>query len=136
MEEIFRRLAQHISKVMGSMWIFFLAILIVVIWLVTGPVFGFSTNWQLAINSFTTVVTFLMVFLIQNTQNRDTKAVHIKLDELLRAMKGTRPKLLDTDELSDKELEKLHQEFIRMSKSYETALNSRKKKEEPAKIIK
>jgi low affinity Fe/Cu permease len=135
MEENFRKLSTQISKVMGNMWIFFIAVGVIIIWLASGPATGFSNTWQLTINSTTTVVTFLMVFLIQNTQNRDTKAMHIKLDELIRAMKGTRPKLLDTDELSDKELEQLHKEFIDMSQDYEEVLKKRKKKTKPVDIV-
>lgn len=139
MEEMFRKLAQNSSKAAGSFQAFVLALLIIIVWSFTGPLLNYSTTWQLTINSFTTVVTFLMVFLIQNTQNRDAKAVHLKLDELLRAMKGARAKLIDTDELSDKELEDFHQEFIAMSQKYERALARRSKnknfKEKPAEII-
>jgi low affinity Fe/Cu permease len=95
------------------------ALLIIVVWLVTGPVFHFSDTWQLIINTATTIVTFLMVFLIQNTQNRDAKAVHLKLDELIRALKGARNQLVDLEELSDEELKKLENQFRRMRKRAE-----------------
>ena len=83
-------------------------------WGVTGPMFGFSDTWQLIINTGTTIVTFLMVFLIQNTQNRDAKAVHLKLDELIRALKGARNHLVDLEKLSDNELSQLEKEFERI----------------------
>ena len=83
------------SSVLGSAWAFCGAVLIIVVWLVTGPTFHFSDTWRLLINTATTVVTFLMVFLIQNTQNRDAKAMHLKLDELIRAVKGARNQLVD-----------------------------------------
>ena len=85
--------------------------LVIVVWLVTGPTFHFSDTWQLIINTATTVVTFLMVFLIQNTQNRDAKAMHLKLDELIRAVKGARNQLVDLENLSDDDLKKLEQQF-------------------------
>jgi low affinity Fe/Cu permease len=92
-------------------------VLVILVWLVTGPTFHFSDTWQLIINTATTVVTFLMVFLIQNTQNRDAKAMHLKLDELIRAMKGARNKLVDLEELSDEELSKLEEQFQRLHKT-------------------
>ena len=94
-------------------------ILIIVVWLVTGPTFHFSDTWQLIINTATTVVTFLMVFLIQNTQNRDAKAMHLKLDELIRAVKGARNQLVDLENLSDDELKKLEKQFQRLRKEAE-----------------
>ena len=90
------------------------------VWALTGPTFHFSDTWQLIINTGTTIVTFLMVFLIQNTQNRDAKAVHLKLDELIRALKGARNKLVDLEELSDDELNNLEQQFTRIRKKAET----------------
>ena len=93
------------------------AVIVIFVWLVTGPTFHFSDTWQLIINTATTVVTFLMVFLIQNTQNRDAKAMHLKLDELIRAIKGARNKLVDLEELSDEELSKLEKEFHRLHKT-------------------
>lgn len=107
----FRRLAQSVSLWCGSAWAFLLAAAIVVVWLVTGPIFHFSDTWQLVINTGTTIVTFLMVFLIQNTQNRDATAIHLKLDELIRAVKGARNDLVDLEELTDEEIEELREEF-------------------------
>ena len=88
--DAFRCFAQRASVLLGSAWAFCGAVLVIVVWLVTGPTFHFSDTWQLIINTATTVITFLMVFLIQNTQNRDAKAMHLKLDELIRAVKGAR----------------------------------------------
>ncbi len=93
-----------------------IAIAIIVVWALTGPAFHFSDTWQLIINTGTTIVTFLMVFLIQNTQNRDAKAVHLKLDELIRALQGARDHLVDLEKLSDDELKKLESEFERIGK--------------------
>jgi low affinity Fe/Cu permease len=103
--------ARKASNVLGSAWAFVCAILIIVIWAMTGPTFHYSDTWQLIINTGTTIVTFLMVFLIQNTQNRDAKAVHLKLDELIRAVGPARNKLVDLEKLSDDELQHLEQEF-------------------------
>src|ERR1700752_1996321 len=88
-------------------------------WAASGPIFGFSDTWQLVINTATTIVTFLMVFLIQNTQNRDAKAMHLKLDELIRALKGARNQLVDLENLSDDELKKLEEQFQRLRKQAE-----------------
>lgn len=104
-KSFFLRFANKTAKYSGHPMAFLLAVLIVVIWGLTGPVFHYSDTWQLVINTGTTIVTFLMVFLIQNTQNRDSKAVQLKLDELIRATKGAHTVLLDFEELSDKELE-------------------------------
>src|SRR5207302_11450050 len=93
---------------------FMLAALVVLAWAVTGPLFGFSDTWQLVINTGTTIVTFLMVFLIQATQNRDAKAIHLKLDELIRGVEGARTRLVDLEDLTDAELERLRNEFQRL----------------------
>lgn len=118
MQEFFRKFAHAASAAVGSAWAFFLAIVIILAWAVTGPFFDFSDTWQLIINTGTTIVTFLMVFLIQNTQNRDAKAIHLKLDELIRAVHGARNQLVDLEELSDKELEQLQQEFHALHQQY------------------
>src|SRR5438552_18594353 len=108
--DLFRVFARRSSMVLGSAWAFTLAIVIIVVWGLTGPAFHFSDTWQLIINTSTTIVTFLMVFAIQNTQNRDAKAVHLKLDELIRAVQGARNRLVDLEKLSDDELKKLEEQ--------------------------
>ena len=114
MNELFRQFAQKISQLVGSSWAFILAVLIIIVWSITGPMFHFSDTWQLVINTGTTIITFLMVFLIQNTQNRDAKAIHLKLDELLKGVKGARTGLVNLEQLSDEELENLQKEFERL----------------------
>ena len=117
--DAFRCFAQRASVLLGSAWAFCGAVFVIVVWLVTGPTFHFSDTWQLIINTATTVITFLMVFLIQNTQNRDAKAMHLKLDELIRAVKGARNQLVDLEELSDDELKKLEEQFQGLRKQAE-----------------
>jgi len=111
MQEHFRRIATIVSGAVGTSYAFVLALSVVVIWAMSGPLFHYSDTWQLVINTSTTVVTFLMVFLIQNSQNRDSKAFHLKLNELLRSVRGARTELVNLEELSDLELEKPHHEF-------------------------
>ena len=108
--------ARRAAIVLGSAWAFVGALVVILVWLITGPTFHFSDTWQLIINTATTIITFLMVFLIQNTQNRDAKAVHLKLDELIRALKGARNKLVDLENLSEEELRKLEDQFQRLRK--------------------
>ncbi len=114
MSEIFHRFAVKISKLAGSPWMFAGALLLIVSWVLTGPIFHFSDTWQLVINTGTTIITFLMVFLIQNTQSRESEAIQLKLDELLRAVTKARTSLVDLEELSEEELEHLHEEFRRL----------------------
>src|SRR5687767_2005390 len=104
MRDTFNRLAATTARLVGTYWAFLLAVLTVIVWAVTGPLFGFSDTWQLVINTGTTIVTFLMVFLIQNTQNRDNLAIHLKLDELIHAIKRARDEMIDIEELTDSEL--------------------------------
>jgi low affinity Fe/Cu permease len=117
--DAFRCFAQRSSTLLGSAWAFCGAVLVILVWLVTGPTFHFSDTWQLIINTATTVVTFLMVFLIQNTQNRDAKAMHLKLDELIRAVQGARNQLVDLENLSDDDLKKLEEQFQGLRKQAE-----------------
>jgi low affinity Fe/Cu permease len=114
MHEAFREFASQASEAMGSPWAFIAATLLIIVWAITGPFFGFSETWQLVINTGTTIITFLMVFLIQNTQNRDAKAMHLKLDELLRSIEGARTSMVDLEDLSDEDLRKLQDEFQRL----------------------
>jgi low affinity Fe/Cu permease len=109
--DAFRIFARRSSIILGSAWAFAGAMLVILIWILTGPTFHFSDTWQLIINTATTIITFLMVFLIQNTQNRDAKAVHLKLDEIIRALKGARNELVDLEELSDEDLKTLEKQF-------------------------
>jgi low affinity Fe/Cu permease len=114
MDEFFRKFAAKTSMLVGSPWAFLCAVLIIVVWALAGPVFGYSDTWQLVINTGTTIITFLMVFLIQNTQNRDAKAIHLKLDELIKATRGARNHMMDLDKLSDKQLRELEEEYKRI----------------------
>jgi low affinity Fe/Cu permease len=117
--DLFRIFARRSSTVLGSAWAFTLAIVIIAVWGLTGPTFHFSNTWQLIINTGTTIVTFLMVFLIQNTQNRDSKAVNLKLDEVIRAVKGARNQLVNLEDLSDEDLKNLEKQFQRVRKKAE-----------------
>ena len=112
--DVFRIFARKSSTILGSAWAFAGAILIIAVWALTGPTFHFSDTWQLIINTGTTIVTFLMVFLIQNTQNRDSKAVHLKLDEIIRALQKARNEMVDLEDLSDEELNRLEEQFRRV----------------------
>jgi low affinity Fe/Cu permease len=111
MDEWFRRFAHTTAEVVGRPLAFILAVAVIALWAVTGPIFHFSDTWQLVINTGTTIITFLMVFLIQNTQNRDAHAIHLKLDELIRANKSARNELLALESLSDGDLHRLQVEF-------------------------
>jgi low affinity Fe/Cu permease len=120
MNTFFRKFAHATSDVVGSPWAFALGLAVIVGWAVAGPVFDYSDTWQLIINTSTTIVTFLMVFVIQNTQNRDAKAIHLKLDELIRGVKGARTEMVALETCTDEELaafqkefEKLHQRLAR-----------------------
>jgi low affinity Fe/Cu permease len=111
----FDQLAKAGSRAMGRPVAFGLALSAVVVWLVTGPLFGFSDTWQLVINTGTTIVTFLMVFLIQHTQNRDAEAIQIKLDELLRVSEGAHNALLDLEELEERDLDVIRAQYTRLA---------------------
>jgi low affinity Fe/Cu permease len=117
--DAFRIFARRSSRVLGSAWAFAGAIVIIVVWGLTGPAFHYSNTWQLIINTGTTIVTFLMVFLIQNTQNRDAKAAHLKLDEIIRALEGARNELIDLEKLADEDLTRLGKQFERIRKKAE-----------------
>ena len=114
MNEFFRKFAHKTSEVVGNAWSFLIALIIIIAWAASGPIFHYSDSWQLVINTGTTIVTFLMVFLIQNTQNRDAKGIHLKLDELIKSTAGARNSVIDLDVLSDEQLERLEQEYKRL----------------------
>lgn len=110
-QDSFHKLSVKISNKLGNAWAFFIAIFIILLWGLTGPIFNYSDTWQLIINTGTTIVTFLMVFVIQNTQNRDGKAMQLKLDELIKANHGARSKFVDVEDLNDSELDELQEQF-------------------------
>ena len=112
---VFSRFSRWIAAATGRPITFMLAVAVIVTWAFTGPLFGFSDTWQLVINTGTTIVTFLMVFLIQNTQNRDTEALQIKLDELIRAVKGARNEVLDLEEMDENQLDEIRQEYLNLA---------------------
>jgi low affinity Fe/Cu permease len=120
----FARFARWTSRVTGHPSAFIVATLALVVWIVTGPVFGFSDTWQLVINTGTTIVTFLMVFLIQNTQNRDSVAVQLKLDELIRAVNGAHNALLDLEELTEDDLDRLRARYETLARPARESLRS------------
>jgi low affinity Fe/Cu permease len=139
MQNTFRELAERTAHAVGTYWAFLAAALTVVVWGISGPYFAYSDTWQLVINTGTTIVTFLMVFLIQNSQNREARIITLKLDELIRAMEGARTGFVDLDEMSDDELEIVQKEFYRLQERYaplvdddiahvERALRRRRKK--------
>jgi low affinity Fe/Cu permease len=111
---LFRKFSAKTSELVGTSWAFISATLIIIVWAATGPMFDYSNTWQLVINTGTTIITFLMVFLIQNTQNRDAKAIHLKLDELIKATKGARNSMIDLDKLSDEQLKDLEEDYKRI----------------------
>jgi low affinity Fe/Cu permease len=139
LKDFFRKFSHKTSEVVGSPISFFVALTLLLVWAFSGPIFRFSDTWQLVINTATTIITFLMVFLIQNTQNRDAKAAHLKLDELIRSMHGARNTLVNLEELSDAELEQLQKQFRRISEQYskiaDTVADTVEKEIEVAKII-
>ena len=118
MNEWFRRVSHKSSSIVGSPYAFILALIVIFTWAVTGPIFNFSDTWQLVINTGTTIVTFLMVFLIQNTQNRDAKAIHLKLDELIRGVTGARDGLVDLENLTDEQLDHLQKQFAELREKH------------------
>lgn len=125
--DTFGRFSTHASTWVGSKWAFLGAVLVIVLWAALGPLFHFSDTWQLVINTGTTIVTFLMVFLIQNTQNRDARAINLKLDELIHATQGAGNQIIDIENLSDKELEELHARYERIRSEWMERGNRRSK---------
>jgi len=114
---VFRKIAHATASAIGSPYAFATAVLVVVVWAACGPAFHYSDTWQLVINTGTTIVTFLVVFMIQNTQNRDSRAIHLKLDELIRAVESARNMLVDAEDLPDEELTRLAREFQRVRRA-------------------
>ena len=119
----FHTFATKASVWVGSKWAFALALLAIIAWGTVGPHFRYSDTWQLVVNTATTIVTFLMVFLIQNTQNRDAKAIHLKLDEVIRAIRHANNQMIDIEKLSDEELEELANQFEQIRATYERRKN-------------
>ena len=122
---LFTRFARWAANITGRPITFIVAALVLVVWAVSGPIFSFSDTWQLVINTGTTIITFLMVFLIQNTQNRDTEALQIKLDELIRANKLARNAVLDLEELDEKELNAIRDEYLALAKTAHEILDEK-----------
>src|ERR1041385_1465621 len=130
MRELFRKFAQMTSQAVGSSWAFILAFLIIVVWAVTGPMFHYSDTWQLIINTGTTIVTFLMVFLIQNSQNRDGAAMQAKLDELLRAVDKAREQFIGIEHLTDDQIELVRSALERHAKQLKEKQSKKKTTED------
>jgi low affinity Fe/Cu permease len=123
---MFRKFAIAAANALGSPWMFIANVLLILLWLLAGPFFKYSDTWQLVVNTATTVITYLAVFLIQNTQNRDAKAIHLKLDELIKGVSGARTHLVDLENLTDEELASLQEEFKRLRTKHEKAIGKRK----------
>ena len=124
---LFTRFARWSSRAAGTPHAFVAAVAVVLVWALTGPLFGFSDTWQLVINTGTTIVTFLMVFAIQASQNRDSEAIQVKLDELIRAIEGAQNSLLDLEELEEKELDAIRDEYLDLAKAARHELRRRGK---------
>src|SRR5713101_4997882 len=117
----FSRVASGIANFTGRPWAFLTAIVVILVWAITGPIFGFSDTWQLVINTGTTVVTFLMVFLIQQTQNKESLAVQVKLDELIAAIKGASNRLIGIEDLTEEEVRELHDRYHELARKAQNA---------------
>jgi low affinity Fe/Cu permease len=118
MNDLFRRIAESTAYAIGTPWAFLAAVVVVVVWAASGPFFKYSDTWQLIINTGTTILTFLIVFLIQNSQNRDSRIINLKLDELLRGVEGARTGLVKLDHMTDDELKLVQTEFMRLREKY------------------
>ena len=120
---LFTRFAKATSRLAGRPATFALSVLVIAVWAVTGPLFAYSESWQLTVNTLTTIITFLMVFLIQATQNRDAEAIQIKLDEIIRAMRGARNELLDSEEMEEEDLVRLRRNYLRLAEKAREEFN-------------
>jgi low affinity Fe/Cu permease len=118
MNRLFQHIAERTAQLVGTPWAFIVAVIVILGWAASGPLFGYSNTWQLVVNTGTTIVTFLIVFLIQNTQNRETRVVRLKLDELLRGVEGARTGFVSLDKMSDKDLDEIESEFERLRERY------------------
>jgi low affinity Fe/Cu permease len=119
---MFRKFSIGAANALGSSWMFIANVFLILLWLLSGPFFNYSDTWQLVVNTATTEITYLAVFLIQNTQNRDAKAIHLKLDELIKGVSGARTHLVHLENLTDEELASLQQEFTRLRTKHEKAI--------------
>lgn len=128
MNDIFHKFSTRVATIVGSAKAFVVALFVIVAWGLSGPVFHFSDTWQLIINTSTTIVTFLMVFVIQNTQNRDAKAMHLKLDEIIQGEAGASDKYINLEDLNDQELELMHKHFVAFRDKIDKHAKSRKSK--------
>jgi len=124
MHEFFSKIASKVSEAIGSPWAFIVALAVIVVWLISGPILGFSDTWQLIINTSTTIITFLTVFLIQHTQNKNDRATQLKLDEIIHSIKDARNDFIELEDLSDKQLLRLREEY----KKYKTEKGHKLKK--------
>jgi len=118
MNRLFQQIAERTALLVGTPWAFIGAVIVIVAWAASGPLFGYSDTWQLVVNTGTTIITFLIVFLIQNTQNRETRIVRLKLDELLRGVQGARTGFASLDQMTDEELGEIESEFERLTDRY------------------
>lgn len=124
MNQVFRKFALAAANALGSSWMFIANVLLILVWLFAGPFFDYSDTWQLIVNTATTIFTYLAVFLIQNTQNRDAKAIHLKLDELIKGVGGARTRLVNLENLSDEELAALQAEFSKLQTHHTKAADN------------
>jgi len=122
MNRLFQQIAERTALLVGTPWAFIGAVIVIVAWAASGPLFGYSDTWQLVVNTGTTIITFLIVFLIQNTQNRETRIVRLKLDELLRGVQGARTGFASLDQMTDEELGEIESEFERLTDRYAALL--------------
>jgi low affinity Fe/Cu permease len=118
MNRLFHHIAEQTALLVGTPWAFIGAVIVIIVWGLSGPLFGYSDTWQLVVNTGTTIVTFLIVFLIQNTQNRETRVVRLKLDELLRGVHGARTGFVSLDHMTDEELDEIETEFERLTEKF------------------